>query len=98
MKLFHIKGLMKLPRDHPLVQELKDKVLTSMFFLKDKQQNIVDKEINNDSKIFLELDHYYLHSDLFDTRAIMAQSSYRECIKIANGLLISKNWNCISKV
>ena len=49
-------------------------------------------------KIFLELDHYYLHSDLFDTRAIMAQSSYRECIKIANGLLISKNWNCISKV
>lgn len=87
MKLFHIKGLMKLPRDHPLVQELKDKVLTSMFFLKDKQQNIVDTEINNDSKIFLELDHYYLHSDLFDTRAIMAQSSYRECIKIANGLL-----------
>ena len=34
MKLFHIKGLMKLPRDHPLVQELKDKVLTSMFSLK----------------------------------------------------------------
>ncbi|CAX42598.1 lysine biosynthesis regulatory protein, putative [Candida dubliniensis CD36] len=88
MKLFHIKGLMKLPRDHPLVQELKGKVLTSMFFLKDKQQNIVETtKFNNVSKIFLESDHYYLHCDLFDTRAIMAQSSFRECIKIANSLL-----------
>ncbi|KAL6450683.1 LYS14 Lysine biosynthesis regulatory protein LYS14 [Candida maltosa Xu316] len=80
MKLFSIKGLLKLPKTHPLVQELKQKVITGMFFVKKLTTNV------DESKVFLKSENYYLHSDLFDTRAVMSQSTFRACTKIANDL------------
>lgn len=81
LKLFRIKGLLKLPKIHPLVQELKNKIIDSMFFIKELNSTI-DSE-----KIFIKLKNFYLHKDLFDERAMMIQSCFRDCSKIVTDLL-----------
>ncbi|RCK54869.1 Lysine biosynthesis regulatory protein LYS14 [Candida viswanathii] len=81
LKLLRTKGLLKLPKLHPLVQELKNKILDSMFFI---------KQLKPDTKqenVFIKLENFYLHDDLFDERAMMIQSCFRECSKVATQLL-----------
>lgn len=81
LKLYRIKGLLKLAKLHPLVQELKNKIINSMFFIK-KLDSSTTPEV-----IFIKLENFYLHKDLFDERAMMIQSCFRDCSKLATDVL-----------
>ena len=80
LKVYITKGLLKLPRTHPIVKELKIRIISSMFFIKKKSQDVIR---NYQDDIFLELDHYYVSKTLFDERALMAQSTFRQCLKVS---------------
>lgn len=67
-------GIMKLPKNHPLIQELVKRVFNGLFFVRPK--NSQDYKRYKD-QILVETDHYFLCEDLFDTRAYMIQSSCR---------------------
>lgn len=76
MKVLTMKGLMRLPRAHPLVQDMVRQILNATFFIKHKSANsyLRDKERNN---ILLETETFYLPATLFDMRCIMVQSPLR---------------------
>ncbi|KAF6048919.1 Fungal specific transcription factor domain family protein [Candida parapsilosis] len=80
LKVYITKGLLKLPRTHPIVKELKIRIISSMFFIKKKSQDVIR---NYQDDIFLESDHYYVSKTLFDERALMAQSTFRQCLKVS---------------
>ncbi|RLV93784.1 Lysine biosynthesis regulatory protein LYS14 [Spathaspora sp. JA1] len=61
-------GLLLLPRTHPLIDELKQKMLKSMFFIKPKQSHI-------NEPVLCQSEHFYLPSNLFTARAIMIEAS-----------------------
>ncbi|CAK9437840.1 uncharacterized protein LODBEIA_P22180 [Lodderomyces beijingensis] len=75
LKLFTTRGLMKLARSHPLVNELKIRLLNGMFYIK-------SKPASDPSDIYVETQHYYTSKRLFDARAMMVQSCYRACSKL----------------
>lgn len=81
LKVYITKGILQLPRNHPIVKELKKHIMNSMFFIKEKRQSEDYRMYHND--IYLELDHYYISKNLFDERALMAQSTFRQLLKVS---------------
>lgn len=68
-----------LPRTHPLVQEMVQRIFTGAFFLKEKLAPLYERDR---SEIIVESDNYYLSLSTFDNRCIMIQSAFRLCASV----------------
>lgn len=79
LKVYITKGILKLPRNHPIIKELKTRIINSMFFLKTKSGDYQDYQ----DDVYLELEKYYVSKTLFDERALMAQSTFRQCLRVS---------------
>ncbi|EGW31309.1 uncharacterized protein SPAPADRAFT_61880 [Spathaspora passalidarum NRRL Y-27907] len=79
LRTFTTPGLLLLPRHHPLIEELKQKMLASMFFIKRKSpENQITEEI------LAESENFYLPSRLFTASAIMIESPVGRLSRILN--------------
>lgn len=70
-------GLLKMPYDHALVQELVTKIMGCAFFIRPKTESSYNQ--SNKDNILAETENYYLPKELFDNRCIMIQSPFRTC-------------------
>ncbi|KAJ8141028.1 hypothetical protein OY671_005788 [Metschnikowia pulcherrima] len=79
LKILTSRGLLHLPRSHPLIKSLIEEIMGLMFFV--KQKSAVDF---NNASVFLASENYYLSKSLFDHRAIMVQFPFRLCIELTD--------------
>lgn len=64
-----------LPWNHHLVQSIKDKILTTAFFIRRKNGPVAEP-------VVAESEHFYLPASCFDNRCVMVQSAFRLCASI----------------
>ena len=81
LKFLTTKGFLGLPRSHPLVRKLVQKICNSVIFIKQKDAPEYSQDQNN---ILTETTNYYLTKDQFDNRAIMIQSAIKFCSKLVD--------------
>ncbi|KAI5956679.1 hypothetical protein KGF57_003420 [Candida theae] len=78
LKIYITQGILKLPKSHPIIKELKIRIIDSMFFIKRKSGD--SSGYAND--VYLASEKYYVSKTLFDERALMAQSTFRQCLQV----------------
>ncbi|GEQ72733.1 hypothetical protein JCM33374_g6421 [Metschnikowia sp. JCM 33374] len=79
LKILTSRGLLPLPRSHPLIKALIAEIMDLMFFVKPKSTPGFEP-----SQALLTSENYYLSKCLFDHRAIMLQFPVRLCIELAD--------------
>lgn len=79
LKILTSRGLLHLPRSHPIIKALIEEIMGLMFFLKPKSSPDF-----RDTQVFLASENYVLTKSLFDHRAIMAQFPFRLCIELTD--------------
>ncbi|OBA23532.1 hypothetical protein METBIDRAFT_38006 [Metschnikowia bicuspidata var. bicuspidata NRRL YB-4993] len=79
LKILTSRGLLHLPRSHPLIKALIEEIMGLMFFVKPKARGQFDS-----SHAFLASANFYLSNQLFDHRAIMLQFPFRLCIELTD--------------
>lgn len=79
LKMFTTAGLMYVPRSHPMLRRIVDKIMSLMFFVKSKKDPFYRPLV-----AVAESDNYYLPQCLFDLRTIMIQVPFRMCIDLTD--------------
>lgn len=79
LKLLTTPGLMYVPRSHPILRSMVDKIILLMFFVKLKKDPLYRPEI-----AIAESENFYLPEGLFDLRTIMIQLPFRMCIDLTD--------------
>lgn len=79
LKILTSKGLVCLPRGHPLLCALLRSIMGLMFFLKPRLDDTYRL-----ARVLAESEHYFLPACLFDHRAIMVQLAFRLCIELTD--------------
>ncbi|KAK6205330.1 fungal-specific transcription factor domain-containing protein [Scheffersomyces amazonensis] len=82
LMLLTTKGLLGLPREHALVEELVEFMLNSSFFIRSKQEFSQDYN-KEQSNIVEETENYYLSQQIFDLRATMVVVPLSFCCRYA---------------
>lgn len=67
----------ELPRDHHLVQETKNRILGTSFFIRRKPKG-------SREQVVAESEHFFLPQNIFDNRCIMVQSAFRLCASVVD--------------
>lgn len=102
LKMLTTPGLMYVPRNHPILRNVVDKIISLMFFIKSKKEPFYSPQ-----GAVAESENYYLPKCLFDLRTIMIQLPFRMCIDLTDreddfekldlffrGLLMLGSGNC----
>ncbi|KAK6455773.1 uncharacterized protein RJT20DRAFT_145858 [Scheffersomyces xylosifermentans] len=79
LRLLCTKGLLKVPKSHPLVKSIVARILNAAFFIKSKDSEDYAKDADD---ILTETEHFYLSKKVFDNRVIMIQSPFKICSKL----------------
>lgn len=74
LRMLITPGMLQIPKDHPIIRDLVNKILNCLFFILPKTPaNLANRE----DKLMAETENYFISSDLFDHRTFMIQSPYR---------------------
>lgn len=79
LKILTSRGLLHLPRSHPLIKSLVRKTMALMFFLKPKLAPGYKPQ-----RALVESDSHYLPACLFSHKTIMIQFVFRLCIELVD--------------